>query len=65
MLKYLINKSESIISNGGYFTPSEKNSKDNTTLLISYLGMLISKYLKFLKNDFTIALTLVFLNLMM
>jgi hypothetical protein len=27
-----------MISNGGYFTLSEKNSKDNTTLLISYLG---------------------------
>ncbi|MFT5251789.1 MAG: hypothetical protein ACI87N_000780 [Flavobacteriales bacterium] len=56
----LINKSESIISNGeGNFTLSENNSKDNTTLLISYLGyvnqQLTVSDLK--NNDFTIALS--------
>ena len=56
----LINKSESIISNGeGNFTLSENNSKDNTTLLVSYLGY-VNQQLTVgdLKNkDFTIALT--------
>ncbi|MBC5842322.1 MAG: carboxypeptidase-like regulatory domain-containing protein [Flavobacteriaceae bacterium] len=56
----LINKSESMISNAeGYFTLSEKNSQDNTILLVSYLGYANQEIaLNSLKNnDYTIALT--------
>ena len=56
----LINKSESLISNAeGYFTLSEKNSQDNTILLISYLGYANKEItVTILKNnDFTVALT--------
>lgn len=55
-----INKSESMISNAeGYFTLSEKNSQDNTVLIITYLGYVNQELLvsTLKNNDFTIALT--------
>ena len=56
----LINKSESLISNAeGYFTLSEKNSQDNTLLLVTYLGYANQEItVTTLKNnDLIIALT--------